>query len=128
MAQGSRPLSPHVQIYGWYLTMAFSIMHRISAFAIVVGLLFFTWWLTALARGRESFAVVQGAMDSFLGGLALFAFSAALFFHACSGVRHFIFDAGWGLEKPMLRQGAIMLGAATAFLTVVYWLILLVAA
>jgi succinate dehydrogenase / fumarate reductase, cytochrome b subunit len=127
-AQGSRPLSPHVQIYGVYLTMAFSFMHRISGFAIASGLLLFTWWVTALARGPESFAVVQGVMQSFLGTLVLIGFTLAFFYHACSGIRHFVFDAGYGLDKVSIRQSAIFIGAAAVFLTVVFWLVILVAA
>ena len=127
MAQGTRPLSPHLQIYRWYLTMALSIGHRISGIAIAIGLVLFTWWLTALARGPESFAVVQAAMDNILGGLILFAFTAALFYHACSGVRHLVFDAGRSLDKEGLRKSGIIMVAAAGFLTVVFWLLLFAA-
>jgi succinate dehydrogenase / fumarate reductase cytochrome b subunit len=127
MAQGTRPLSPHLQIYRWYLTMALSIGHRISGIGIAIGLVLFTWWLTALARGPESFAVVQGAMDNIFGGLILFGFSAALFYHLCSGVRHLVFDAGRSLDKEGLRKSGIIMAASAGFLTVVFWLLLLAA-
>jgi succinate dehydrogenase / fumarate reductase cytochrome b subunit len=128
MAQGTRPLSPHVQIYRWYLTMALSIGHRISGVGIAIGLVLFTWWLTALARGPESFAVVQAAMDNILGGLVLFGFTAALFYHLCSGVRHLVFDAGRSLDKAGMRKSGIIMAASAGFLTVVFWLLLLTAA
>ncbi len=128
MARGQRPLSPHLQIYGWYPSMAFSILHRITGSILAAGLVLFTWWLTALARGPESFAVVQGAMHNFFGVLVLFGFSAALFYHACNGVRHLIWDAGYGLDKETVRQGGFVMAATAGFLTVVFWLLVLIAA
>ena len=128
MAQGQRPVSPHLQIYRWYPSMAFSILHRITGSALAVGLLLLTWWLVALARGPESFAVVQGFMHSFFGFLILFGFSAALFFHAANGVRHLIWDAGYGLDKASLRQGNFVMAGSAGFLTVVFWLLVLAAA
>lgn len=128
MAQASRPLSPHVQIYGVYLTMVFSFMHRISGFAIASGLLIFTWWVTALARGPESFALVQSVMQSWLGTLVLIGYSFMFFYHACSGIRHFVFDAGYGLDKISMRQSAIFIGATAAVLTVAFWAVIFIVA
>ena len=60
MAQASRPLSPHLTIYHWYITMVMSIVHRATGIAVTVGLLALTWWLAALASGPESFAASSG--------------------------------------------------------------------
>ena len=38
MAEASRPLSPHLQVYRWYLTMALSIAHRVTGAGLAVGL------------------------------------------------------------------------------------------
>ena len=128
MAQGSRPLSPHVQIYGVYLTMAFSFLHRISGFANAAGLLLFTWWIVALAMGPESFAVVQAVVQSWFGILVLVGFTLSVAYHACSGIRHFVFDAGYGFDKVAIRQSAIGIGAAAVVITAVFWLAIFVAA
>jgi succinate dehydrogenase / fumarate reductase cytochrome b subunit len=117
-----------VQIYRWYLTMALSIGHRISGVGIAIGLVLFTWWLTSLARGPESFAVVQAAMGNVFGGFILFGFTAALFYHLCSGVRHLVFDTGRSLDKEGMRKSGIIMAAVAGFLTVVVWLLLLTAA
>jgi succinate dehydrogenase / fumarate reductase cytochrome b subunit len=122
----ARPLSPHLQIYRWYLTMATSIMHRFTGSALAVGLLLFTWWLTALAGGPESFAVVQAVMHNILGWLVLFVFTAALFFHAANGVRHLLWDVGYGFEKEAARQSGVVTIAAAGGLTVVFWLLVFI--
>ena len=127
-AEASRPLSPHLQVYRWYLTMATSILHRVTGSALAVGLLLFTWWLTALARGPESFALVQGVMHNLLGWLVLFGFTAALFFHAANGVRHLFWDAGYGFDKAAAKQSGVITLAVAGGLTVVFWLLVFIAA
>ena len=44
-----RPLSPHIQVYRWPISMALSIAHRISGVGLGVGTLLLTWWLVAAA-------------------------------------------------------------------------------
>lgn len=124
MASG-RPLSPHLQIYRWYLTMALSILHRVTGAGLAVGLLLFTWWLMALAGGPESFADVQAVMNNFFGALVLFGFTAFLFYHTLNGIRHLVWDAGYGLDTVTAHQSGIWVLIGTAVLTVITWLALL---
>lgn len=128
MAQGSRPLSPHVQIYRWYLAMATSIVHRVTGIGLSLGLVLFTWWLAALASGPESFATVQAVMHNFFGWLILFGFTAALFFHTANGVRHLFWDAGLGFEKETARQMSIVTIAVAGGVTIVFWLLVFIVA
>jgi succinate dehydrogenase / fumarate reductase, cytochrome b subunit len=126
MAEASRPLSPHLQIYRWYLTMALSIAHRVTGAGLAVGLLLFTWWLTALAGGPDSFATVQAVMDNFFGGLILFGFTLFFFFHALNGIRHLVWDVGYNLEKVAAFQSSVMVVAASVVLTLVTWIAILI--
>lgn len=125
MQQADRPLSPHLQIYRWYLTMAMSIAHRASGIALALGLLLFTWWLTALARGPEGFAVVRAAIDNPLGGLVLFGYTLAIFYHMANGVRHLVWDLGIGLEKETAERSGQFVLAAAGLATLLLWLVLL---
>jgi succinate dehydrogenase / fumarate reductase cytochrome b subunit len=122
MAQAQRPLSPHLQIYRWYVTMAMSIVHRATGIAITVGLLGLTWWLVALANGPESFARVQGVFDSFLGGLVLFGFTLSLMLHAVTGVRHLLWDWGYGLNKRTATTSSYWVAGIGVGLTLLIWL------
>jgi succinate dehydrogenase / fumarate reductase cytochrome b subunit len=126
MAQASRPLSPHLQIYRWYLTMALSIAHRVTGAGLAVGLLLLTWWLLALAGGPDSFATVQAVMDNFLGRLVLFGFTLFLFFHTLNGVRHLVWDLGHGLDKEAARQSGIVVVAGSVVLTLLTWITILI--
>ena len=126
MAQASRPLSPHLTIYHWYITMVMSIVHRATGIVVTVGLLGLTWWLTALASGPDAFGTVQAALDNILGGLILFGFTFALFLHAATGVRHLIWDWGYGLNKHAATQTSYWLIGIAVALTLLTWLGILV--
>ena len=119
----NRPLSPHLQIYRWQLTSVLSILHRASGLALSVGLLLFVYWLVAAASGPESFAAAQGFLASWLGRLLLFGWTIAFFYHLANGVRHLVWDTGFGLELPnVYRSGWIALGSA-AVLTLLAWIL-----
>lgn len=126
MAQASRPLSPHLQIYRWYFTMALSIAHRVTGVGLAVGLLLLTWWLLALAGGPDSFATVQAVMDNFLGGLILFGFTLLFFYHALNGIRHLVWDLGYNLEKTAAYRSGVMVVAGTVVLTLLTWIAILI--
>ena len=46
-----RPLSPHIQIYRWTLTMMLSILHRATGIALYAGTALLAWWLLARPAG-----------------------------------------------------------------------------
>src|SRR5690606_1427727 len=98
MISSRRPLSPHLQIYRPQITSTLSILHRLTGIALGGGTLLLTWWLVAAAAGPEAFATAQGFICSIVGRLLLFGWSFALFYHLCNGIRHLVWDAGYGFE------------------------------
>lgn len=122
MTTRNRPLSPHLEIYRLPLLALMSISHRITGIALASGLVLLCWWLAAAAYGPEAFATVQAFMGSFIGGLILFGFTAALFYHLCNGIRHLLWDTGWGFEIPQAYASGRVVLVATAVLTVVAWI------
>ncbi len=98
MAPHARPISPHLEIYRFTLTMAMSIVHRITGVANYVGTLLLVAWLGAAALGGDAFALVNGIFGSWIGQVVLFGYTWSLFHHMLGGVKHFIWDAGHGLE------------------------------
>lgn len=95
-----RPLSPHLQIYRPMLTMMMSIMHRITGAALYAGTLLLAWYLAAIASGPNAFATAAWFLNSIIGQLILLGFSWALFNHLLGGLRHMIWDAGFGFTHP----------------------------
>jgi len=127
MARAERPLSPHLQVYRWYFTMALSIGHRVSGVGLALGLVLLTWWLLALASGPEAFATVQAVMHSWFGVLVLFAYTFVLFYHLANGVRHLAWDMGYGFELPTAIASGIAVLVFAGAMTVLVWLVIAIA-
>lgn len=118
-----RPLSPHLQIYKWTWTMAMSVFHRLTGVALYGGTILIVWWLVALAAGPGPYSYVQGAINSFLGRIILFGFTWAIFHHMLGGIRHFIWDFGYGFEKEARHALARLTLIGSAVLTLLVWVI-----
>jgi succinate dehydrogenase / fumarate reductase, cytochrome b subunit len=121
-----RPLSPHLQVYRPQITSMLSICHRITGIALSVGTLLLTWWLVAAATGPDAFSRVQGFIGSPIGWLLLFGWTAALFYHFFAGIRHLVWDAGYGFEKAEYHMSGRAVLIATAVCTVLVWIVGLV--
>ncbi len=118
-----RPLSPHIQIYRWTLTMFLSILHRATGIALYAGTLLLVWWLMAAATGPEAFALFQGVAGSWIGRLVLFGYTWALFHHMFGGIKHFIWDTGAGFELSAVEwisRGATVI---PILLTLISWVL-----
>lgn len=121
-ATRARPLSPHLTIYRWPITMTMSILHRITGGALYVGTLLVAWWLIAAATSEQHFAFVDWLVGSWFGLLVLLGYTWALFHHMLGGVRHLIWDTGVGLKKETASKLAWATIAASLLLTVAVWL------
>ena len=118
-----RPLSPHIQVYRWPLSMALSILHRVTGVALGIGTLMLTWWLVAAASSDAAFDRAQWFMGSPLGLLLLFGWSAALIFHFFTGIRHLFWDAGVGYDAPTYNNSGWSVIIATGVCTVLVWVV-----
>lgn len=120
--RAARPLSPHLQIYRPMLTMMMSIVHRITGMALYFGTLLLAWWLMA-ASGPRGYAKFETFIGSWFGQLLLFGFTFALILHLLGGIRHLIWDSGYGFganEREWLAA-ATVIGAIA--ITLVLWII-----
>lgn len=111
--RGDRPLSPHLTIYRPQMTSMSSILTRITGNALLLGALAVVWWLLAASSGPEYFAFVDGVVTSWIGSLVMILSLWALWYHALAGIRHLIWDQGYGLEITAAeRMGwAIVIGS-----------------
>jgi len=87
-----RPLSPHLSIWRWHVTMFTSIAHRASGTGLYAAALIAAGWAVALASGPEAYAAYMGLLGSTAGKIVMFLITAALFFHLANGIRHLIWD------------------------------------
>ncbi len=123
MNKTGRPLSPHLSIYRWPITMTLSILHRMTGVALSVGLIALVVWLESIAFGAGPYETVAGWMHTIVGRLILLGFSFAFFFHLANGVRHLFWDVGMGFEMRHANASAWFVLVATVLMTALYWLL-----
>ena len=123
MSNQGRPLSPHLSIYRWPITMTLSILHRMTGVALSIGLVVLVIWLESIAFGDPSYTAVIEWMDSPLGNLLMIGWAFAFFFHLSNGIRHLFWDVGLGFEKNQANASAWLVVVASVVMTIVYWLV-----
>jgi succinate dehydrogenase / fumarate reductase, cytochrome b subunit len=111
----ARPLSPHLQVWRWHITMWGSILHRMSGVALYFGAFVAAAWAIALASGPEWYGRVMSWLAHPLGRLVLLGLTLAYFYHLGNGVRHLTWDAGKGVNPRL----ADMTGLAAMLFAVV---------
>ena len=122
-----RPLSPHMQVYDMMqMTSAISISHRITGIIWSGGAAVMVWWLVAAASGADAFGSVQWFLGSFLGIIFLMGLTGAAWFHTLTGIRHLLWDAGWGYDIPTVYKTGRAVLVGTGVLTALTWLALLI--
>ena len=122
MTHDNRPLSPDMQIYRPQLTSVLSISHRVTGVALSIGTVLLVLWLTAAAAGPQAYSVVSGSIHSWLGLLLMFGWTFSLFFHLCNGIRHLVWDAGYGFELGTIYASGWTVVVASTALTIAAWI------
>ncbi|MFJ6025676.1 succinate dehydrogenase, cytochrome b556 subunit [Brevundimonas sp. NPDC092305] len=119
-----RPLSPHMQIWRWHITMVASIAFRVTIGAATFGAMFVIGWLAVLAFGPEAHATFAALAGSPLGLLIGIGLTWVLFSFMLNGGRHLINDATIGLElKPADLMSHIAVWGPFV-LTAILWIVL----
>jgi succinate dehydrogenase / fumarate reductase, cytochrome b subunit len=102
------PLSPHVQVWRWHVTMAASIATRATGVALYFAALVLAGLVWALASGSEAYERYAGLLHSPLGLLVLFGIAASFFYHLAAGVRHLVWDTGRGFQPRTADTTALV--------------------
>ena len=118
----SRPLSPHLQVYRWQITMTMSILHRATGMGLALGAVGLVWWLMAVATGGETYDRAMAFLGSPFGLFLLAGFSLALVYHLLNGIRHLLWDAGWGFDIPDVYRSGWAVAVLTFVFTAAIWL------
>ncbi len=118
-----RPQSPNIQIYRPQLTSVLSIANRITGVVLSLGAVGLVIWLSAVAAGPDTYAVVRRAIASWPGQIVLFACTFAFFLHLCGGLRHLVWDTVHGFALRSIYLSGWIVVAMSAGLTIAAWVL-----
>ena len=93
-----RPLSPHLQVWRWHVTMTASILFRVTIGAATVGAMIAVGWLAAVAFGPDAYAAALAFAASPFGLFIGFGLTVVLASFILNGARHLINDTGAALR------------------------------
>ena len=117
--RGNRPLSPHLAIYRPQLTSMTSILTRITGNALLISTLLVVWWFLSAAISPEYFAYADGVLTSWFGDIVLTLSVLGLWYHTLAGLRHLIWDMGYGLEVEQAEKMGIVCLIGSVVLTLI---------
>ena len=122
MNDSKNPLSPHLQIYRWHISSLLSITHRISGVINLLSLILRFFWLVALSFGKNNYELFLLIINSFIGKFILIGFTWSMSFHLLSGIRHLVWDLGYGFEIKTANITGIIVIISSLALTIIFWL------
>ncbi len=121
MASVRGPLSPHLSVYKWQITMILSILHRGTGIFLSLGLVLLSSWLLAIASGPAAYDNIAPYISSWYGQTLLGLFTFSLYFHLCNGIRHLFWDAGMGFQIKTFHNSGYAVIIASVVLTALTW-------
>lgn len=121
--QKARPLSPFLTVYRWPVTMATSIVHRMTGVALAGGTLLIAWWLIAVSYGPETFNFFNSMMTTPPGQVVLFGFAWSLAYHFVNGIRHLAWDFGYGFAVPRANKTGIFVFVLSGLLAMGFFVL-----
>ena len=117
------PLSPHLQIYRWHISSLLSIIHRISGVINLLALILIFFWLIILSFDKSHYELFLLAINSFFGKFILIGFTWSMSFHLLSGIRHLVWDFGYGFEIKTANISGIVVIISSLIMTIIFWLL-----
>ncbi|OXE36408.1 MAG: succinate dehydrogenase, cytochrome b556 subunit [Phenylobacterium zucineum] len=123
MIDAERPLSPHIQVWRWHLTMFTSIAHRASGAGLYAGALILAGWAVALGAGPAAYDSYMHLLGGPLGKLVMVLLTLGVFYHLANGIRHLVWDSGKGLDVKSANFSAVAAIAFAIVATLVVWVI-----
>tara|TARA_B110000438_G_C15442009_1_gene490811 strand:+ start:46 stop:432 length:387 start_codon:yes stop_codon:yes gene_type:complete len=122
MKDTQNPLSPHIQIYRWHISSLLSITHRISGVINLFSFILIFFWLLILSLGENNYELFLLFINSFVGKFILIGLTWSMSFHILSGIRHLLWDMGYGFEIKTANISGIIVIISSLISTTIFWL------
>ena len=95
MLNTKKPLSPHLQVYRLPLTAILSISHRLSGVILGFSYILFVLFIIMPIFEIDLFFYLDNIYSKIVMNIMVFV----LFYHMLNGIRHMVWDFGYGFKK-----------------------------
>jgi succinate dehydrogenase / fumarate reductase cytochrome b subunit len=116
----NRPLSPHIQIYRPQITSILSITHRFTGIALVCSTLLFCAGFFAFSLGEPTWQMFTKLWKLAGGKIWQWPLIYSLHYHALNGIRHLMWDIGYGYDIRTVKKTGIAILILSFILTVLF--------
>ena len=123
MTDNQNPISPHLQIYRWHISSLLSITHRIVGVINLLAVILMFFWILILSFSENNYEFFLQAINSFFGKFILIGFTWSMSFHILSGIRHLVWDMGYGFEIKTANISGILVIFSSLVATIIFWLL-----
>ena len=123
MIDNKNPISPHLQIYRWHISSLLSITHRIAGVINLLALILMFFWLLTFSFGEKNYELFLLVINSFFGKFILIGFTWSMCFHIFSGIRHLVWDMGYGFEIKTANISGTLVILSSLVATIIFWLL-----
>ncbi|XP_076457566.1 succinate dehydrogenase cytochrome b560 subunit, mitochondrial-like [Babylonia areolata] len=117
-----RPISPHLTVFKPHLPMMSSITFRITGVAVQVAATGASLCLLALPGDFSHYLEMVKNLE--LGPAVISSLKLLVVFpvvyHFINGIRHLVWDAGFGFSKQMLQKSSVAVWVLTVIFTVYF--------
>ena len=81
-----------------------------------------SFWVITLALGHNIFVSYQTWLGSLIGKVLLVFWSFSLIYHWANGIRHLLWDIGWGYDIDRVYMTGWIVVSVSVILTGLLWL------
>ena len=120
--ENKKPLSPHIQIYSWNISLLISISHRITSVINIIALTLVCLWKTLLSLGEASYEYIKFFLQSFFGKFLIICIIWSFTFQILSEIRHLFWDFGYGFELKTSKISGLIVIFGSFVLTILIYL------
>ena len=121
--ENKNPLSPHIQIYRWYISSLVSISHRITGIINIFAITLICIWASLLILGDTNYNFINFFLNSIFGKFIALGLAWSFSFQILSEIRHLMMDMGYGFELQITRITGLVVIFGSFLLTILIYLI-----
>ena len=118
---GNRPTSPFMlgSLYRWQISSVTSTIHRVTGVALFFSFFMLVLWIVSAAAGGGFFDCMNWLLTSWLGKIALVLSLWGLCYHMLNGIRHLVWDMGYGFDLDVAAKSGMGVIIGSVVLTII---------